>query len=146
MNRASALPRQQVSAFRSEIYAFFLCFRNPESEAAYLQYRLHERKIPDWLKWLMWIYLTILVLRRVELLILAALGVNSTATTIAVEIITVSVLISALLIEGMFILFERLVPLKGFAILVASFFIIAHSSHEYYPDRPAIITMLHLNS
>ncbi len=131
----------QAAEFCKEISPFFLSFKNPESEATYVHYRLHERKMPGWFKWIMWIYIVLLVMRRIELLLFVYIHVPSVATTPTLEIFTVSVIAVALIIEGAFAWFERLTPLKGFLLLVVSFFDIADSSHEYYPNQPALVPM-----
>ena len=129
------------TSFREDVLRFSLCFRKAETEDKYYHYKLHEKKAPSWFKWLLWSFVIMLVLRRVQLLAFVELGVPCTATDPTVEIITVTVLLSGLLCEGLALLFVKLSLVRGFPFLVASFFTIAHSSHEYYPNKPAIITM-----
>ena len=132
--------------FRGEISKFLLHFKNTETEAKYIHYKLYERKVPRWFKILIWSFVTMLILRRIQLLVYVLFGIQATATEVSVEVITVVVLLSGLLIEGIAIMCKPLSFLKGFAIMVASFFTIAHSSHEYYPNKPAMITMYFLAS
>jgi hypothetical protein len=127
--------------FKVEINRLTLRFKDQEQENNYTAYKIHVKETPLWFKCLMWSLITIIALRRMQLLLYSLLGVPSIAGEPAVEIITVTVLLCASVFEFICWMCNSVAYLKGAGILLSSFFMISYNSHIYFPTKPGIIPL-----
>jgi hypothetical protein len=132
---------EHEAQFKTEIKRFCLHFKDPDLEQKYTYYKIYEKPIPSWFKWLMWSLIIIIFLRKLELLIFVFAGIQANTVALTVEITLISVMVAAALIELIIFLCIRLTVVKGFALLVAAFFLISYNSYTLFPTNLGLIPL-----
>eukprot|EP01022_Parablepharisma_sp_SALTPOND_P019115 TRINITY_DN321_c0_g1_i1.p1 TRINITY_DN321_c0_g1~~TRINITY_DN321_c0_g1_i1.p1 ORF type:complete len:697 (+),score=43.18 TRINITY_DN321_c0_g1_i1:126-2216(+) len=120
------------SQFEQLLSPFTLVFKDPNLETKYRDYTFHKKKTPRWFKWMVWLFIGLLILRRALNLCYALLRINTKIVDIEVEVFLISVFGISYLAEAIIMYCKELIFFRGLPLLVASFFVINYTSRAYY--------------
>ena len=126
-------------AFKAELSPVLLRFKNPELERKYNFYQSHETRTPRWFIWLMRSFIAILIIRRAMILSYTYFQVVIPGRRLHLEVLGFALLVFAVIVEALIIWLKRCLFLKGFPLLVISFFVINYNSAIYYTNPPGML-------